>query len=401
MPFYARVWRQLVRNPGKTFLLWLVLFVAASLIFATTVVLSSTLQLSAELAARTQAKLVCSTESATRPITAAEAAQIGHLAQGLTLNRQTSFGVTLDDATPLTFSEDTSAANREALLRASDDWTADGPFADGSYQLADGQVTLDAGEAIVNVQLAAQNGWTLGDTLTVTQGESSQSLTIVGLFESGNEEKQSDATLAQARIENQIFTRWETAAALGAGESMTSLSVVTRQPQALDDLATQVVALLGDGVTVTTADQLYQQMAAPLTQLAQVVRLLRMFAVAAAAIVVTLLLAMWLRGRRREMAVLLSLGTRKSTLAAQVLLEAETVFVLAALAAAGVVTFAARRWGATLAQKLANGLSLSLHIGDLGVLLALGTAVVVLAVVVALAPMLCKPPKELLSEMEE
>lgn len=402
MPFYARAWRQLVRRRGKTLLLWLILFVAALLIFSTTVVLSSAHQAETALAARTQAKLVCNITNAAQPITDNDVAKIRQLKGVAALNRQMQMAVSLENIMPLTFSTSTAPENSQALLCASDDFEMDGPFADDSYRLTAGSFDLGKNGVVINANLAAQNGLSVGDTLTIKgKAEHTQNFVIVGLFLVGNEEKQSDATLAQARLENQLFTSCDAAAALGAKDAVHTLSVVTNQPEKLNTLAASVENVLDGKVEVTTADQLYQQMVAPLLQLIQVMTLLRVLSTGAAGIIVSLLLTMWLRGRRKEMAVLLSLGERKTALMAQVLLEAGVVFIVAASAAAVVVALLAQRWGSMLAEKLAEGLTLSLSVGDVGVLLTYGGIVIIFAVGVAMLPMLCTPPKRLLSEMEE
>lgn len=402
MPFYARAWRQLLRRRGKTLLLCFILFVAAFLIFATTVVLSSSNQAEAAVAARTQSKLVCNMTNTANPITDDNVANIQKLDGVAAVNRQMQMAVSLEDAKPLTFASSTAPENNRALLCASDDPLADGPFADGSYRLSAGSLDLGENGAVINANLAAQNGLNIGDSLTVKgESERTKKLVITGLFLVGNEEKQSDVTLAQARLENQIFTSCKVAADLGAKDIVHTLSVVTHQPEKLDALAASVKKVLGDKAEITTADQLYQQMVAPLLQLAQVMTLLRVLSIGAASVVVTLLLTMWLRGRKREMAVLLSLGERKTALLAQVLLEAGIVFLVAAGAAAAAVAFLAKCWGTRLAEYLPEGLMLSLHVGDVGVLLTCGSLVIIFAVGVAILPMLCTPPKRLLSEMEE
>lgn len=110
---------------------------------------------------------------------------------------------------------------------------------------------------------------------------------------------------------------------------------------------------------------------------------------------------MWLRTRRREMAILLSLGAQKRTLFAQVLLEVETVFAASACTALAVVWMVAQLWRASLAQQFGSALSLQLHFGTIAGFILAGGVLLAACIALAMLPILRKHPRSLLSEMEE
>lgn len=396
-----RAWRCLVRNPGKTLLLALVLFAASALYLGTTVILDAATQAQETLAAKTQAKIICEATDAAQPLAATDVDRVAACAGVARVKRQLQATVTLENGTPVTRSDSTARANSQLSLIGLDDLASDGPFADGSYRLQEGQCDVGKDGVIVNAVLAAQNDWQIGDAITIEAAGKTLQLSICGIFSAGNEEKQSANTLALGRIENQLYASAEQVATFGDAATLVRLYAVSDAPWRLDALAGELQQLFGRRAEITTAAALYEQTAAPLAQLSLVVTLLRTVAVVAAGFVTALLLTMWLRTRRREMAILLSLGTQKRTLFAQVLLEVETVFAASACTALAVVWMVAQMWRASLAQQFGSALSLQLHFGTIAEFFLAGGALLAVCMALAMLPILRKHPRSLLSEMEE
>lgn len=396
-----RAWRCLARNPGKTLLLALVLFAASVLYLGTTVILDAATQAQETLAAKTQAKIICEATDAAQPLAATDVDRVAACAGVARVKRQLQASVTLENGTPVTRSDSTARANSQLSLIGLDDLAGDGPFADGSYRLQEGQRDVGKDGVLVNAVLAAQNDWQIGDAITIEAAGKTLQLSICGIFSAGNEEKQSANTLALGRIENQLYASAEQVATFGDAATLVRLYAVSDEPWRLDALADELQQLFGRRAEINTAAVLYEQTAAPLAQLSLVVNLLRTVAVVAAAFVTALLLTMWLRTRRREMAILLSLGTQKRTLFAQVLLEVETVFAASACTALAVVWLLAQLWRASLAQQFGSALSLQLHFGTIAEFFLAGGALLAACMALVMLPILRKHPRSLLSEMEE
>lgn len=396
-----RAWRGLARNSGKTLLLALVLFAASVLYLGTTVILDAATQAQETLAAKTQAKIICEATDAAQPLAATDVDRVAACAGVARVKRQLQASVTLENGTPVTRSDSTARANSQLSLIGLDDLASDGPFADGSYRLREGQCDVGKDGVLVNAVLAAQNDWQIGDAITIEAAGKTLQLSICGIFSAGNEEKQSANTLALGRIENQFYASAEQVATLGDAATLVRLYAVSDAPWRLDALADELQQLFGRRAEITTAATLYEQTVAPLAQLSLVVTLLRTVAVVAAAFVTALLLTMWLRTRRREMAILLSLGAQKRTLFAQVLLEVETVFAVSACTALAVVWMVAQLWRASLAQQFGSALSLQLHFDTIAGFILAGSALLAACMALAMLPILRKHPRSLLSEMEE
>lgn len=396
-----RAWRCLSRKRGKTVLLGSVLFLAGTLILGMTVVADAAAQAASALAAQTQAKLVCEGTSTVSPLTLQDAEQIAALDGVSSVNRHLEATVSPDGFAPVTQSTSDAVENLRLSLLGYDDLTQDGPFADGSYTLTAGSLSLTDEDVLMSEVLAAENELAPGDTITLSDVAGRQfTLRIAGLFHSGNEEAQDADTLALARLENQLFTPADVVTACGEGQ-MDTLSVYVNTPEMLEPLAAQVRSLLGTRAEVTGADGLYQRLAAPLTQLGNMMQLMRAIVAVAAAAIVTFLIGLWLRGRQQEMAVYLSIGMTGRAFLAQVLLECAITGLAASLFAIACAALVARFWGARLAQMLGLSLTLQVHAEAMGLLLTGEVVVVVFAVLSAMLPLFLHPPKTLVSRMEE
>lgn len=149
--------------------------------------------------------------------------------------------------------DSTTRANSQLSLIGLDDLEGDGPFADGSYRLREGQCDVGKDGVLVNAVLAAQNDWQIGDAITIEAAGKTLQLSICGIFSAGNEEKQSANTLALGRIENQLYTSAEQVAMLGDAATLVRLYAVSDAPWRLDALADELQQLFGARAEITTA----------------------------------------------------------------------------------------------------------------------------------------------------
>ena len=77
---------------------------------------------------------------------------------------------------------------------------------------------------------------------------------------------------------------------------------------------------------VMKADNLFQKMEIPLLQVVRVVKMMLGLSVVSSVLVITLLLSMWMRARKKEIAIYVSLGKTKVDLFMQIILECFSVF---------------------------------------------------------------------------
>ena len=404
MPFYQRSFLYLIRKRTKSLLLLLIFLLVNSMILSTNMILHATERTEAAMQEKTKAKVISEITDTANEITDKEAEKIENLANVISVNRMGQQSAYLTDLTPVTASDSAEPDNLKVSLQSFDDMKADSPFEDQSYRLTDGQLigTDNRYSAVVNAGFAEANGLQIGDKISL-EAEEGKTVTveIIGEYLAGNENRQEKSTLAVYRVENQIYID-NTAYLELFGDGFYKVSAYTGQPDLLGSLAGEIQKILQEKAEVTTSDALYQQMKAPLTQITRVVELMRMLTFITGTVIVSLLLCMWMRSRQKEMAVFLSMGEQKFTIFLQALLEAAFLFLIAIAGACALGLLAAKALQSILLTSVTTDISLdvSLQFADIVLLLGIGSAVVVIAVLISLMPVIRANPKDILSRME-
>ena len=404
MPFYQRSFLYLIRKRTKSILLLLIFLLVNSMILSTNMILHATDRTETAMQEKTKAKVVCDAADTANMITDKEAEKIENLANVTSVNRLGQQSAYLTDLTPVTASDSTEQDNLKVSLQSFDDMETDSPFEDQSYRFTDGELITPETQygAVINAQFADANGLQIGDQISFeTENGKTVTVKVIGEYLAGNESRQDKSTLAVYRVENQIYID-NTAYLELFGDGFYKVSAYTGQPDLLGSLAGEVQDILQDKAEVTTSDALYQQMKAPLTQITRVVELMRMLTFITGTVIVSLLLCMWMRSRQKEMAVFLSMGEQKFTIFLQALLEAAVLFLIAMAGACALGLLAAKALQSILLTSVTTDISLdvSLQFADIALLLGLGSAVVVIAVLVSLVPVIRANPKDILSRME-
>ena len=78
---------------------------------------------------------------------------------------------------------------------------------------------------------------------------------------------------------------------------------------------------------VMKADNLFQKMEIPLLQVVRVVKMMLGLSVVSSVLVITLLLSMWMRARKKEIAIYVSLGKTKVDLFSKIICINKSTFV--------------------------------------------------------------------------
>ena len=404
MPFYKRSFLYLIRKRTKSILLLLIFLLVNSMILSTNMILRATERTEADMQEKTKAKVVCEITDTANEITDKEAEKIENLANVTSVNRLGQQSAYLTDLSPVTASDSTEQDNLKVSLQSFDDMETDSPFEDQSYRFTDGELITPETQygAVINAGFADANGLQIGDQISFeTENGKTVTVKVIGEYLAGNESRQDKSTLAVYRVENQIYID-NTAYLELFGDGFYKVSAYTGQPDLLGSLAGEVQDILQDKAEVTTSDALYQQMKAPLTQITRVVELMRMLTFITGTVIVSLLLCMWMRSRQKEMAVFLSMGERKFNIFLQALLEAAVLFLITMAGACTLGLLAAKALQSILLTSVTTDISLdvSLQFADIALLLEIGSAVVVIAVLVSLVPVIRANPKDILSRME-
>ncbi len=404
MKFHQLAFRYLYRKKSKTCILLLVLLFINSMILGSYMILRATEDSRMTMQEKMGSKAVLEVKESNPILTENEINTLRELEGVIYVNRLTSSAVYPANFNPVTSSDSEEENNCKVTLLSYDDLERDSAFGDIRYRLLKGNMITDGSEkgAVINYVLAEANGLEIGDEIKVgAETGNVIGVKIIGVFAAGSERNQMDTLPAVNRIENQIFIDNESLEGLFDNVGYRKVAVYTKNPHRIDVLVQELEDFLGDRVKITTADMLYRRLEAPLNRIVRVMKLMRIFTLAAGVTITSLLLCMWMRSRKREMAVFISMGKRKMDLFRQVFMETSVVFCLSVFGACVTGSKVAGMLKKLLMEEnTAVLLSVSLQARDIAAMFFAGGCIAVMAVCISLLPILRTNPKDILSKME-
>ena len=404
MKFYQLAFRYLCRKKSKTFILLLVLLFINSMILGSYMILHATEDSRITMQEKMGTKAVLEVKGSDRFITENEVREIRDMDGVISVNRMADSAVYPVNFNPITNSDSEDENNWKVTLLSYDELERDSAFSDLRYRLMKGDmITEGSGKgAVINFALADANGLEIGDEMEVgTETGSVINVKIIGVFVAGSERNQMDTLPAVNRIENQIFIDNESYTGLFDNAGYRKIAVYTKNPDQIDVLVQELKDFLGSRAEIATADILYRQLEVPLNRIVRVMKLMLVFTLAAGVTITSILLCMWMRSRKREIAVFISMGKKKTDIFMQVFMETEAVFCLSVFGACVIGSGMAGIMKELLMEEnTAVLLSVSLQAGDIAAMFFAGGCIAVIAVCISLLPILRANPKDILSKME-
>ncbi len=404
MKFHQLAFRYLCRKKSKTFILLLVLLFINSMILGSYMILRATEDSRIAMQEKMGTKAVLEVKESSQFITEDEVRAIRDMDGVVYVNRLAISTVYPVNFNPVTNSDSEEENNWKVTLLSYDDLERDSAFSDLRYRLMKGNMITEGSEkgAVVNFVLADANGLEIGDEMEVgTETGSVINVKVIGVFVAGGERNQMDTLPAVNRIENQIFIDNESYTGLSDNAGYHKIAVYTKNPDQIDALVQELEDYLGKRVEITTADILYRQLEVPLNRIVRVMKLMLIFTLAAGVTITSLLLCMWMRSRKREIAVFISMGKRKTDIFMQVFTETAIVFCLSVFGACVIGSGMAEIMKKLLMEEnTAVLLSVSIQARDIATMLFAGGCIAVIAVCISLLPILRANPKDILSKME-
>lgn len=404
MKFYQLAFQYLCRKKSKTFILLLVLLFINSMILSSYIILHATENSRLTMQEKTGTKLVLEVKDRNHYITENEIKVLENMDGVTYINRLTSNAVYPVNFYPVTNSDSEEENNWKVSLLSYDDLDRDSAFSDLRYRLLEGSLITEGSEkgAVVNFVLADANGLEIGDELKVgTETGSVINVRIIGVFAAGSERKQMDTLASVNRVENQIFIGNESYMELFGKAEYHKIAVYIKNPEQMDVLGQRLKEFFGDRVEIITADTLYRQLEVPLNQIVRIMQLMLIFTLIAGVTIISLLLCMWMRSRKREIAVFVSMGKGKMSIFMQAFLETASIFCLSVFGACAMGSGIAGILESVLTEgNTAVILSVSLQVRDIVAMFFAGGFIVAIAVCVSLLPIIRANPKDILSKME-
>ena len=267
----------------------------------------------------------------------------------------------------------------------------DSPFEEKIYRLVEGDFPSAGNEIVINQLLADKNGLQAGDDI---QGN----YRITGTFLSGTERQQTEKAATVNRIENQIYILADENLSEGCKGCAKVICYVT-EPEKLDELVGTLDERYNEKAYVQANDHTYQKMRISIEQTGRITMFVLLITLITACSVTGLLLSMWMRGRKTEIAVYVSIGLEKSNLLMQAVAEGLVLYIIS-FVISGLLAYSMLPKLSSLGILVGAGGSWKADYAGSMLTLGCGVCVIILLTVIAMFPYLKKHPKEILSEME-
>lgn len=258
-----------------------------------------------------------------------------------------------------------------------------GEFRDGRSQLVEGEPIVPGGPedlALIEERFAEANGLGVGDRFVLETGtigieKTRVELTVGGIYRSEAVSETARYTPPMNEPGNNLFLAVESVSRLEGvvpgedGSKIQSATFTLSDPDDLDALQAAAEAAGVDTALfpIEVNDKQYQRLVGPIASTAGFASVAVWTVSAAGAVILTLLVVSWVRERRREMGVLLSMGERRGRLVGQLLAEVGMCAVLG-LGLASAVGQPIAQWAADalLAGEVASAQAAAEEVPDYG-----------------------------------
>lgn len=287
-------------------------------------------------------------------------------------------------------------------------------FLTGALRLKEGRhVTKGEGGIILYEGVAEKYGLSLGDTLEIKNGNPGDPLVeceIAGIFEVIADSDDEQVTMAKPSTfydyEEYIFVDMDTMSAVSTpytaseGNGITSVDFFVSDAAKLESIV-QEVQKIGSidwgSYYVTVNNEVYERISSGISDTSTLVTTLVVIVTVVSMVLITLILSMSIRSRKRETGILLAVGIAKPAVIIQYALEtlliAIVAFPLAYLSSKEV----AGTLGTLFGKVAENVIVTPQHFMMVTVV---GTLLLIVSVLVSCIPAIRLKPKQILSQME-
>lgn len=386
------------RKKMKSALMLFLFLVINSMVLGTLGIRKVSLGLAEELRKNAESKIILESMDVNQPFGKTDMQAIKVVPNVNRLNRISEIQVISTTCIPVAGFE---GSEDMICIRGYDKLENDSPFADKVYRLVEGNYPQRSGEVVINQFLAEHNGIQTGDKIifeSVDKGN--QEAVVAGLFLSGMERSQTENVATVNRIENQIYGTADFINNLSGETSFINVAVYVNDPEQLTETKEVLGKMYQDRVAIGMTDYTFQKLKMMIGQTGRITFLIFILTVATGCLITGLLLAMWMRSRKTEIAVLISLGIAKRDILSQMMLEELMLYFTAFIGAGIAVKFLLPQINNSLAIMQGNSMMPELSTGWMLLVLCTGLTSVVILTGIAIFPYMKKPIKEILSEME-
>ena len=283
-------------------------------------------------------------------------------------------------------------------------------FQSGKYKLVDGRhITPDDKHAcLISKELADYNKLSVGDKIKMYSLDSDaiSEFEIVGIFD-GTEGTSGNALTVDEIPANCGYIDYATMFELFKKElnGYQQLTIYVEDPVSVQNVYDKITALpelKGKTLKLSIDTDEYDVVSTPLESMQQLVNTTIIIISVVSVVILTLLLTIWIRGRKKEIGILLSIGKRKVNIILQIFTGTIAVAVISFVASIPFSNLIAEKAGAFLVSRVTTGtanLNVQINAAYLLPLYLIGILLIAIAVVASSWTVVRSKPKDILTKM--
>lgn len=283
-------------------------------------------------------------------------------------------------------------------------------FQKGKFTLEKGRHIRkdDKGVIILSEEVAERNNISVGDKITLFNMDSNSEvkLKVIGIY-SGADGTGGDALIASGVPANAGFVDMDTMRKNFGREldGYPSINIYVNDPAEIEKVYDKVKALpeiKGKTLKAEISNEDYESISNPLESMQNMISGVVKGILAASLLILSLLLFLWTRSRRREAGILLAVGKSKESIVGQLLVENYIVAVLGFITSYFAATLIADRVCKFLVLGMSEGVEpLTVTIAASQMLLVYGAGILIITCCVAIASytIIRLKPRDILSKM--
>ncbi|WP_160644395.1 MULTISPECIES: ABC transporter permease [unclassified Neglectibacter] len=284
-------------------------------------------------------------------------------------------------------------------------------FESGKYSLVDGRHITPEDKYVVMIskELADYNKLSVGDVMTMycLDSDSNVELKIIGIFD-GTEGTSGNGGFSVSDIPANCGYVDYTTMFENFGRKIdgyTQIDIYVEDPVSIQNVYDKVKDLpefRGKSLKLSIDTDEYEVVQAPLETLQSLVNTIIVIIIVVSSLVLTLLLTLWIRGRKKEIGVYLSIGKNKTSIIGQFFVETVTVAIVAFATSVFFGSLIAGKASEFLVSRVTTGAA-TLHVEISAAYLLpvylIGIAIIAIAVVLASWTVFRLKPRDILSKM--
>lgn len=284
-------------------------------------------------------------------------------------------------------------------------------FESGKYSLVDGRHITPEDKYVVMIskELADYNKLSVGDIMTMycLDSDSNVKLEIIGIFD-GTEGTSGNGGFSVSDIPANCGYVDYTTMFENFGRKIdgyTQIDIYVEDPVSIQNVYDKVKnlsELRGKSLKLSIDTDEYEVVQAPLETLQSLVNTIIVIIVVVSSLVLTLLLTLWIRGRKKEIGVYLSIGKSKAGIIGQFFVETVTVAIVAFATSVFFGSLIAGKASEFLVSRVTTSaatLNVEISATYLLPLYLIGIAIIAASVVLASWTVFRLKPRDILSKM--